>query len=89
MTTLAPPPAVGALNHLFLCRQWHGCPLSFGVMEHLQHHVIGDHAGAGVQTPFKCRWKNCEDFFCARSSSKQVPEGSVHTPMQRCVAGAC
>ncbi|XP_011618134.2 zinc finger protein 106 isoform X1 [Takifugu rubripes] len=48
---------------------WHGCSLSFGLMQHLQHHLISDHAGA--QTPFKCRWKCCEEFFCARGSAKQ------------------
>uniref|UniRef100_A0A8D3A8T9 Zinc finger protein 106 n=1 Tax=Scophthalmus maximus TaxID=52904 RepID=A0A8D3A8T9_SCOMX len=49
---------------------WHGCSLVFGVREHLQQHLIGDHTGANLQT-LKCRWKNCE-FFCARNSSKQA-----------------
>ncbi|CAG01232.1 unnamed protein product, partial [Tetraodon nigroviridis] len=50
---------------------WHGCSLSFGVMEHLRRHLISDHASGNLQTPFKCRWKSCEEFFCARTSSKQ------------------
>lgn len=41
-------------------------------MEHLQRHLVSDHTSANVQTPFKCRWKSCEEFFCARASSKQV-----------------
>ncbi|XP_067470820.1 zinc finger protein 106 isoform X3 [Thunnus thynnus] len=49
---------------------WNGCSLVFGLMEHLQQHLISDHTCANVQT-FKCRWKNCEEFFCARNSSKQ------------------
>ncbi|KAK2826685.1 hypothetical protein Q5P01_020899 [Channa striata] len=47
---------------------WHGCSLVFGVMEHLQQHLVHDHTS--LQT-FKCRWKNCEEFFGARNSSKQ------------------
>ncbi|KAM6969264.1 zinc finger protein 106 [Tautogolabrus adspersus] len=53
----------------YRCR-WHGCPLVFGMTEHLQQHLINDHTSANVQT-LKCRWKNCEEFFCARNSSKQ------------------
>ncbi|XP_008296494.1 zinc finger protein 106 [Stegastes partitus] len=49
---------------------WHGCSLVFGLTEHLQQHLINDHTGAKLQT-IKCRWKNCEEFFCARNSSKQ------------------
>uniref|UniRef100_A0A7N6BFT0 C2H2-type domain-containing protein n=1 Tax=Anabas testudineus TaxID=64144 RepID=A0A7N6BFT0_ANATE len=49
---------------------WHGCSMVFGVMEHLQQHLINDHASPSLQT-LKCRWKNCEEFFCARNSSKQ------------------
>lgn len=41
-------------------------------MEHLQQHLVGDHTSAAAQTALKCRWKNCEEFFCSRSSSKQV-----------------
>ncbi|XP_020512235.2 zinc finger protein 106 [Labrus bergylta] len=54
----------------YRCR-WHGCPLVFGMTEHLQQHLVNDHtSGANVQT-LKCRWKKCEEFFCARNSSKQ------------------
>lgn len=43
---------------------WHGCSLVFGMMEHLQQHLINDHTSAKFQTlP--------EEFFCARNSSKQ------------------
>ncbi|XP_068194735.1 zinc finger protein 106 [Antennarius striatus] len=50
---------------------WHGCSLVFGMMEHLQLHLINDHAGAKSQT-LKCRWKSCEEFFSSRTSSTQV-----------------
>ncbi|XP_071353627.1 zinc finger protein 106 [Trachinotus anak] len=53
----------------YRCR-WHGCSLVFGVTEHLQQHLINDHTSTSFQT-IKCRWKNCEEFFCARNSSKQ------------------
>ncbi|KAE8290310.1 Zinc finger protein 106 [Larimichthys crocea] len=43
---------------------WHGCSLVFGVMEHLQQHLINDHTSAKFQ-------KLPEEFFCARNSSKQ------------------
>ncbi|XP_054470087.1 zinc finger protein 106 isoform X2 [Anoplopoma fimbria] len=49
---------------------WHGCSVVFGMMEHLQQHLISDHTSSTSQV-FKCRWKNCEEFFCARNSSKQ------------------
>lgn len=49
---------------------WHGCSLVFGVMEHLQQHLINDHTSTNSQM-LKCRWRNCEEFFCARNSSKQ------------------
>ncbi|XP_030575042.1 zinc finger protein 106 isoform X2 [Archocentrus centrarchus] len=49
---------------------WHGCSLVFGLMEHLQQHLINDHTGPNFQT-LKCRWKNCEVLFCARNTSKQ------------------
>ncbi|KAM9341415.1 zinc finger protein 106 [Symphorus nematophorus] len=52
------------------CCWWHGCSLVFGVMEHLHQHLINDHTSVNCQT-LKCRWKNCEEFFCARNSSKQ------------------
>ncbi|XP_035529592.1 zinc finger protein 106 [Morone saxatilis] len=48
---------------------WHGCSLVFGMMEHLQQHLTNDHTSANFQT-LKCRWKNCEEFFSARNSSK-------------------
>uniref|UniRef100_A0A673A4E2 C2H2-type domain-containing protein n=1 Tax=Sphaeramia orbicularis TaxID=375764 RepID=A0A673A4E2_9TELE len=54
----------------YRCR-WHGCSLVFGVLEHLQDHLLNDHATINVQT-LRCRWKNCEEFFCTRNSSKQV-----------------
>uniref|UniRef100_A0A671WWW9 Zinc finger protein 106 n=1 Tax=Sparus aurata TaxID=8175 RepID=A0A671WWW9_SPAAU len=54
----------------YRCR-WHGCSLVFGMMEHLQQHLINDHTSANVQT-LKCRWKDCEEFLCARNSSKQA-----------------
>lgn len=47
---------------------WHGCSLIFGVVEHLQQHLLDAHASPGFQT-LKCRWKNCDEFF--RSGSKQ------------------
>uniref|UniRef100_A0A3B4FUU3 Zinc finger protein 106 n=1 Tax=Pundamilia nyererei TaxID=303518 RepID=A0A3B4FUU3_9CICH len=49
---------------------WHGCSLVFGLIEHLQQHLINDHTSANFQT-LKCRWKNCEAFFSARNTSKQ------------------
>ncbi|XP_026155698.1 zinc finger protein 106 [Mastacembelus armatus] len=49
---------------------WHGCSLVFGLTEHLQQHLINNHTSANLQT-LKCRWKNCEEFFSARCSSKQ------------------
>lgn len=56
-----------------MCPQWHGCSLVFGVMEHLQQHLISDHTSGNSSQTLKCRWKNCEEFFCARNnSSKQV-----------------
>ncbi|XP_029937925.1 zinc finger protein 106 isoform X2 [Myripristis murdjan] len=50
---------------------WHGCSLIFGVFEHLQQHLINDHAGKNLQT-LKCHWKNCEEFFCSRSSKQGI-----------------
>ncbi|XP_076604921.1 zinc finger protein 106 [Chaetodon auriga] len=49
---------------------WHGCSMVFGMVEHLRHHLVNDHHGTNSQT-LKCRWKDCEEFFCARNSSKQ------------------
>uniref|UniRef100_A0AAX7SGV2 C2H2-type domain-containing protein n=1 Tax=Astatotilapia calliptera TaxID=8154 RepID=A0AAX7SGV2_ASTCA len=50
---------------------WHGCSLVFGLIEHLRQHLINDHTSGNFQT-LKCRWKNCEAFFSARNTSKQV-----------------
>ncbi|XP_054912997.1 zinc finger protein 106 [Poeciliopsis prolifica] len=50
---------------------WHGCPLVFGMMKHLQQHLVNSHASGNFQS-FKCRWKNCEEFFSVRSNSKQM-----------------
>ncbi|XP_041827706.1 zinc finger protein 106 [Melanotaenia boesemani] len=47
---------------------WHGCSLVFGMTAHLLQHLTNDHANASFQ---KCRWKKCEEFLCARSSSKK------------------
>ncbi|XP_072314464.1 zinc finger protein 106 isoform X2 [Eucyclogobius newberryi] len=52
------------------CR-WHGCSLVFGVLEHLEHHLSHDHTSPNLQT-LRCRWKNCEEFFSARISSKKA-----------------
>ncbi|KAM4625357.1 zinc finger protein 106 [Polymixia lowei] len=49
---------------------WHGCSLIFSVMDHLQQHLIDVHTSPNFQT-LKCRWKNCDEFFCARNGSKQ------------------
>ncbi|KAJ7988805.1 hypothetical protein DPEC_G00313010 [Dallia pectoralis] len=49
---------------------WHGCSLIFGVLAHLQQHLLQDHASPNTQT-FKCRWKNCNEFFASRNGSKQ------------------
>ncbi|XP_061890440.1 zinc finger protein 106-like [Entelurus aequoreus] len=53
----------------YRCR-WHGCSQVFGVMAHLQQHLVNEHAGDKVQT-LRCRWRDCQEFFCARSGSKQ------------------
>uniref|UniRef100_A0A8C2JPQ1 Zinc finger protein 106a n=1 Tax=Cyprinus carpio TaxID=7962 RepID=A0A8C2JPQ1_CYPCA len=50
---------------------WYGCTLIFGVMEHLQQHLLNDHTNPAQQT-FKCRWRNCDTFFTTRNGSKQV-----------------
>uniref|UniRef100_A0A8C7DCS9 Zinc finger protein 106 n=1 Tax=Oncorhynchus kisutch TaxID=8019 RepID=A0A8C7DCS9_ONCKI len=52
------------------CR-WHGCCLIFGVLDHLQQHLLQDHASPNTQN-LKCRWKNCDEYFTARNGSKQV-----------------
>ncbi|XP_050989402.1 zinc finger protein 106 [Labeo rohita] len=57
---------------------WYGCTLIFGVMEHLQQHLLNDHTSPAQQT-FKCRWRNCDTFFTTRNGSKQA----VHCHMQK------
>ncbi|XP_026085272.1 zinc finger protein 106-like isoform X2 [Carassius auratus] len=57
---------------------WYGCTLIFGVMEHLQQHLLNDHTSPAQQT-FKCRWRNCDTFFTTRNGSKQA----VHGHMQK------
>lgn len=52
------------------CR-WHGCSLVFGVLDHLEQHLSQDHSSPNLKT-LRCRWKNCEEFFSARISSKQA-----------------
>uniref|UniRef100_A0A8C9WHC0 Zinc finger protein 106 n=1 Tax=Scleropages formosus TaxID=113540 RepID=A0A8C9WHC0_SCLFO len=53
---------------------WHGCSMVFGVMEHLQQHLLTDHSSLNFQT-LKCRWKNCDAFFSVRNNTKQdVPK---------------
>lgn len=73
MLSASPPTSqFHQVTCVFMCVQWYGCSLVFGVMEHLQQHLINDHTGANAQAPLKCRWKHCEEFFCGRTSSKQV-----------------
>ncbi|KAI4875300.1 hypothetical protein NFI96_022581, partial [Prochilodus magdalenae] len=57
---------------------WQGCSLIFGVMEHLQQHLLNDHTSPTQQT-LKCRWRNCDSFFTSRNGSKQA----VHSHMQK------
>ncbi|KAM9354560.1 zinc finger protein 106 isoform 1-T2 [Pholidichthys leucotaenia] len=53
--------------------KWHGCSLVFGVMKHLQQHLMNDHhLPLNNFQMLKCHWKNCEEFFCPRSSTKQM-----------------
>uniref|UniRef100_A0A3B3IKD3 Zinc finger protein 106 n=1 Tax=Oryzias latipes TaxID=8090 RepID=A0A3B3IKD3_ORYLA len=59
------------LSHSFPCR-WQGCALVFGVMEHLQEHLTSVHARAGGVQTVRCRWKECEDVLCARSSTQTL-----------------
>ncbi|XP_035242568.1 zinc finger protein 106 [Anguilla anguilla] len=49
---------------------WHGCSLIFGVREHLQQHVLSDHASPSFQT-LKCRWRNCDAFFTVRNNTHE------------------
>ncbi|XP_062862877.1 zinc finger protein 106 [Trichomycterus rosablanca] len=57
---------------------WHGCSLIFGVMEHLQQHLLNDHTSPTKQT-LKCRWRNCDSSFPSHNGFKQV----VHAHMQK------
>lgn len=63
------------LNHNYRCL-WHGCSMIFAVREHLQQHLITDHAGANQA---RCRWRNCDAFLSPRNGSKQ---GVVPNHMQ-------
>ncbi|KAL4656170.1 zinc finger protein 106 isoform X1 [Arapaima gigas] len=49
---------------------WHGCSMVFGVMEHLQQHLLGNHSSNSFQT-LKCRWKKCDTTFSVRNNTKQ------------------
>ncbi|XP_058254960.1 zinc finger protein 106 isoform X3 [Hemibagrus wyckioides] len=55
---------------------WHGCSLVFGVMEHLQQHLLNDHTSHTQQT-LKCRWKNCDSFFNSRNGFKQAVQAHM------------
>ncbi|XP_058470171.1 zinc finger protein 106 isoform X3 [Solea solea] len=49
---------------------WHNCSLIFGMAEHLVQHLVGDHTNQKLQT-VKCRWRNCNSFFCTQQSVQQ------------------
>ncbi|XP_016129917.1 zinc finger protein 106-like [Sinocyclocheilus grahami] len=55
---------------------WYGCTLIFGVMEHLQQHLLNDHTSPAQQA-FKCRWRNCDTFFTTRNGSRQRRSNDV------------
>ncbi|XP_036448642.1 LOW QUALITY PROTEIN: zinc finger protein 106 [Colossoma macropomum] len=55
---------------------WQGCSLIFGVMEHLQQHLLTDHTSPTQQT-LKCRWRNCDSFFTSRNGSKQAVQAHM------------
>ncbi|KAF7704401.1 hypothetical protein HF521_021473 [Silurus meridionalis] len=55
---------------------WHGCSLVFGVMEHLQQHLLNDHTSHSQQT-LKCRWRNCDSFFNSRNGFKQAVQAHM------------
>ncbi|XP_046871098.1 zinc finger protein 106 [Hypomesus transpacificus] len=62
-------------NHRCL---WHGCSLVFGVKQHLQQHLLSDHAPPSLPM-LKCHWRNCDEFFSTRNASKQsVPKHMQH-----------
>ncbi|XP_048831700.1 zinc finger protein 106-like [Brienomyrus brachyistius] len=49
---------------------WQGCSVVFGVMEHLQQHVLTEHVSPNLHT-LRCRWRNCDALFSTRNNSKQ------------------
>ncbi|GAA6096561.1 zinc finger protein 106 [Tachysurus ichikawai] len=55
---------------------WHGCSLIFGVMEHLQQHLLNDHTSHTQQT-LKCRWRNCDSFFNSCNGFKQAVQAHM------------
>ncbi|KAM9466443.1 zinc finger protein 106 isoform 1-T2 [Clarias gariepinus] len=55
---------------------WHGCSLIFGVMEHLQQHLLNDHT-SHTQQMLKCRWRNCDSFFNSRNGFKQAVQAHM------------
>uniref|UniRef100_A0AAR2M5D8 C2H2-type domain-containing protein n=1 Tax=Pygocentrus nattereri TaxID=42514 RepID=A0AAR2M5D8_PYGNA len=55
---------------------WQGCSLIFGVMEHLQQHLLNNHTSPTQQT-LKCRWRNCDSFFTSRNGSKQAVQAHM------------
>ncbi|XP_018086618.1 zinc finger protein 106 isoform X2 [Xenopus laevis] len=60
---------------------WHGCSLTFGVVDHLKQHLLTDHTNPNFQT-LKCRWKNCD--FTARRGSKQDAVGHIEHHAEEC-----
>ncbi|CAK6979215.1 zinc finger protein 106 [Scomber scombrus] len=53
---------------------WQNCGLIFGMAEHLQQHLIGDHSNPKLQT-VKCRWKGCSAFFSTQQQvRKELPK---------------
>ncbi|NP_001182712.1 zinc finger protein 106 [Xenopus tropicalis] len=60
---------------------WHGCSLTFGVVDHLKQHLFTDHTNPNFQT-LKCRWKNCD--FIARRGSKQDTVGHIEQHAEEC-----
>lgn len=55
---------------------WHGCSLIFGIMEHLQQHLLNDHS-SHTQQKLKCRWRNCDSFFNSCIGSKQAVQAHM------------
>ncbi|XP_018087710.1 zinc finger protein 106 isoform X2 [Xenopus laevis] len=60
---------------------WHGCSLTFAVVEHLKQHLLTDHTNPNFHT-LKCRWKNCD--FTARRGSKQDAVGHIERHAEEC-----